>query len=348
VNVVRDGFGFTSAGEPVDRYTVDNGVVRLQAITYGGIITSLVVPDRTGQRDDIALGFDSLHEYERASPYFGAIVGRYANRLAHGRFRVDQVTHQVATNEGAHHLHGGRRGFDKRMWEAQVRETDDGTAVVFSRVSVAGEEGYPGTLAVRVIYTISAHQLRIEYRATTSAPTIVNLTQHTYFDLSAGVSATIDDHILMIAGKRFTAVDGELIPTGAIAPVAGTPLDFRTPQRIGARIGADDPQLRHGGGYDHNWVLDDLAGGAPAATVFDQQSGRTLTIHTTEPGLQFYSGNRLSVPRGKSGRAYPRRSGFCLETQHFPDSPSHPHFPSTVLRPGQTFRSQTTWTFGCQ
>jgi aldose 1-epimerase len=348
VRVEKDSYGATTNGEAIDRFTIANDSIELQTITYGGIITSLRVPDRAGVSDDIVLGFDALEGYERASPYFGAIVGRYANRIAFGRFTLDGVTHQLATNEGAHHLHGGWRGFDKHVWQAAPFERADCAGVRFSRVSESGEEQYPGALRADVTYSIGQTPgITIEYEATTSAPTIVNMTQHSYFDLSAGAASDVLDHVLTIQARCYTPVDRALIPTGVIAPVDDTPFDFLAPRPIGLRIDADDMQLQYGAGYDHNWVLDDTGGDRPAATVHEPRSGRTLTISTTEPGIQFYSGNRLNVPSGKSGRAYRPRTGFCLESQHFPDSPSYPQFPSTVLRPGQRFHSRTTWMFDC-
>ncbi len=347
VTVVEESFGCTSEGLHVGRFSIANGQVELSVISYGGIIQSLVVPDADGRPADVVLGFDALRDYERSSQYFGAIIGRYANRISHARFTLDGRTHQLTANEGEHHLHGGTRGFDKEVWEAEAFRVVDGAGVSFSRLSLAGESGYPGDLAVKVAYTLNpVNELTIDFSATTTAPTIINMTQHTYFDLSGGAVPAIDDHLLTIRADHFTAVDRDLIPTGDINPVLGTPFDFRTAHPIGARLDKTDSQLRHALGYDHNWVLDDAVGdGGANATLHDPQSGRTLQIRTTEPGLQFYSGNRLDGRAGKGGRHYNRRAGLCLETQHFPDSPSHPHFPSTVLRPGQIFRSRTTWTF---
>jgi aldose 1-epimerase len=348
VRIEQDTFGAAAHGEAIDRFTIANDSIELQTITYGGIITSLRVPDRSGARGDVVLGFDSLDAYERESPYFGAIIGRYANRIAFGRFTLDGLTHQLATNDGAHHLHGGWRGFDKRVWQANPFQRADCVGVRFSRVSESGEEQYPGALSAHVTYSIDQHPgVTIEYEATTSAATIVNMTQHTYFDLSAGAAQDVLDHVLMIRARSYTPVDATLIPTGVIAPVGETPFDFLAPHPIGLRIDADDAQLAYGGGYDHNWVLDDRRGDRPAAMVQEPHSGRTLRVWTTEPGLQFYSGNRLNIAVGKNGRGYSPRAGFCLETQHFPDSPSHSSAPSTVLRPGQHFRSRTIWTFGC-
>ena len=349
MRVEQDGFGVTANGEAIDRFTIANDRIELQAITYGGIITSLRVPDRSGVSADVVLGFDSLAGYERESPYFGAIIGRYANRIARGRFTLDGVTHHLATNDGAHHLHGGWRGFDKCVWQATPFETGDRAGVRFTRVSESGEEHYPGALTTDVTYSVNhSSRVTIDYEATASAPTIVNMTQHSYFDLSAGAAGDVLDHLLMIRAGAYTPVDAALIPTGVIAPVADTPFDFSAPRPIGLRIAAADAQLEYGAGYDHNWVLDRVThDDGPAATVYEPRSGRTLAVWTNEPGLQFYSGNRLNVREGKKRRSYAPRTGFCLETQHYPDSPSHSQFPSTVLRPGQHFHSRTTWMFGC-
>jgi aldose 1-epimerase len=347
VRLERDSFGATTNGEAINRFTIANDSIEMQTITYGGIITSLRVPDRSGVSADVVLGFDSLAGYERESPYFGAIIGRYANRLAHGRFTLDGVTHQLATNHGAHHLHGGWRGFDKHVWQATPFQTADRAGVRFTRVSESGEEHYPGALSTDVTYSVNhSPRVTIDYEATTSAPTIVNMTQHSYFDLSAGTAADVLDHVLTIRAGGYTPVDAALIPTGVIAPVVDTPFDFRSPRPIGLRIDAADTQLQYGRGYDHNWVLDTVTDDRPVATVYEPRSGRTLAVWTSEPGIQFYTGNRLNVREGKNRRAYAPRTGFCLETQHFPDSPSHAQFPSTVLRPGQRFHSRTTWMFG--
>lgn len=349
MNVCHDTFGVTIDGEAIERFTLANDRgLELQAINYGGIITALCVPDRGGCPADIVLGFETLRDYERESPYFGAIIGRYANRIAQGQFSLDGVVHQLARNDGVHHLHGGLRGFDRRTWDAEPIENGAAVGVSFSRVSAAGEEQYPGALSVQVSYTLGhENEVAIEYTATTDAATVVNLTQHSYFDLSAGGSGTILDHVLMINGSYYTPVGSDLIPTGALVPVRDTPFDFLSPVPVGSRIATSDPQLAYGRGYDHNWVLDDAGQDTRlAATVHEASSGRTLDIWTSEPGIQLYTGNLLNVQRGKGGRRYPSRSGFCLETQHFPDSPSHPGFPSTVLRAEHVFRSRTVWKFG--
>jgi aldose 1-epimerase len=348
VRVEQDGFGVTTNGEAIDRFPIAHDRIELQTITYGGITTALRVPDRAGVSADVVVGFESLGSYERESAYFGAIIGRYANRIADGRLTRDGVTHQLATNDGAHHLHGGWRGFDTRVWQATPVQTADCAGVRFTRVSESGEEDYPDALSTDVTYSVNhCRRVTIDDEATTSAPTIVNMTQHSYVDLSAGAAADVLDHLLTIRACEYTTVDATLIPTGVIAPVVGTPFDFSAPRPIGQRIDAADRQLQCGGGYDHSWVLETVTDDRPVATVSEPRSGGTLAVWTSEPGIQFYSGNRLNVRAGKERRAYAPRSGFCLETQHFPDSPSHSQFPSTVLRPGQCFHSRTTWMFGC-
>lgn len=348
----RAPFGTTPDGSQVEAFTLTNANgIELKAISYGAIIVSLRVPDRTGRMDDIVLGYDSLQGYLRVSPYFGAIVGRYGNRIGSGRFTLDGRTYRLATNNGPNHLHGGNRGFDKVVWQAEPLQNDSGVGVTFTYTSPDGEEGYPGTLLARVSYTLTDRdELVVEYHATTDQATPVNLTQHTYFNLAGDGRGDILGHELLINADSFTPVDSTLIPTGSMAPVDGTPFDFRTPTAIGARIGADDQQLRFGGGYDHNFVLqqEDAAIGR-AARVVEPSTGRTLDIYTTEPGLQFYSGNFLDgTITGKGGRVYHHRYGLCLETQHYPDSPNQPQFPSTVLRPGQEYRSRTVLVFGVQ
>ena len=354
-------FGTTSTGEVVDLFTMTNANgIEVRAITYGGIILSIKTPDRDGRWDDIVLGFDSLEPYEAGSPYFGSIIGRYGNRIAGGRFTLDGETFALATNNGPNHLHGGDIGFDKVVWRGEPFEREDAVGVVFTYSSPDGEEGYPGTLNVRVTYTLTdANELIFDYHATTDRATPVNLTQHSYFNLAGTASDNILGHELTIDASRFTPVDSTLIPTGELVPVEGTPFDFRTARSIGARIDVDDPQLQNGLGYDHNFVLDadpDVTSGLTenigvglhrAAFVLEPVTGRTLEIHTEEPGIQFYSGNFLDgTISGKAGRVYAHRSGFCLETQHFPDSPNQPAFPSTILRPGEEYNTRTVLIFG--
>jgi aldose 1-epimerase len=334
----------------VEVFTLTNAHgVEVRAMTYGGIIVALRLPDRNGRLDDVVLGYDSLQGYLRSSPYFGAVVGRYGNRIAKGRFVLDGVTYRLATNNGPNHLHGGLRGFDKVVWQAEPFQSDSGVGVTLSYTSPDGEEGYPGTLRARVRYLLTdRNELIVDYDATSDKATPVNLTQHSYFNLVGGGRRDILDHQLWINADGYTPVDSTLIPTGAIDSVAGTPFDFRTPTAIGARIGQDHPQLHFGAGYDHNWVLRrEGAGLAHAARLVEPTSGRTLDIYTTEPGLQFYSGNFLDgTITGKGGQVYGHRYGLCLETQHYPDSPNHPQFPSTILRPGDEYRSRTVFAFG--
>ncbi len=347
-HVSRAPFGKTPNGETVELVTLTNGNgVTLRVMTYGGIIVSLTVPDRAGRLGDVVLGYDSLAGYLRTSPYFGAIVGRYGNRIAKGRFSVGGTEYRLATNNGPNSLHGGIRGFDKVVWTAEAFEGDSGVGVRLGYTSVDGEEGYPGTLRVTVTYTLTArNEVAIDYQATTDRATPVNLTQHSYFNLAG--SGDILGHELTLAADRFTPVDSTLIPTGELAEVAGTPFDFRAPHRIGERIGHDDEQLRRGRGYDHNFVLTRPDSGlALAARLIDSSSGRTLEVRTTEPGIQFYTGNFLDGSiTGKAGTVYRPRTGLCLETQHFPNSPNVPAFPSTILEPGRTYHSKTVWTFG--
>jgi len=347
--VTRSSFGKTPDGQAVDVFTLTNARgLEVRAITYGGIIVSLRVPDREGRFDDVVLGYDHLEGYLRASPFFGAIVGRYGNRIAKGRFTLDGQERKLATNNGPNHLHGGTKGFDKVVWKGESFEAKGRVGVAFSHTSPDGDEGYPGNLKVRVAYTLTDRdELSFEYSATTDKATPVNLTQHTYFNLT-GASRDILAHELTIDADGYTPVDATLIPIGVVAPVSGTPFDFRKPTAIGARIGQEDPQLRNGQGYDHNFVLRGRAERlAHAARLFDPTTGRVLDVDTTEPGLQFYSGNFLDGSiTGKSARVYRQRYGLCLETQHFPDSPNQPAFPSTILRPGQEYRSKTVLTFG--
>ena len=343
--VTRSPFG-TVSGQNVEMFTLRNAHgVEVKATSYGAIITSIVTPDRNGRPGDIVLGFDTIEGYLKDSPYFGTVVGRYGNRIAKGRFTLDGRTYTLATNNGPNHLHGGLKGFDKVVWKAEPLQGK--TGVAFSRLSPDGEEGYPGNLDVRITYELTdRNELVMDYHATSDKATPVNLTQHSYFNLAG--EGDILGHQLMIAADRYTPVDTTLIPTGDLAPVEGTPFDFRTATAIGARIDQANEQLKNGGGYDHNWVLTRKdASRQLAARVVEPKTGRTLEVSTTEPGVQFYSGNFLDGKViGKAGRAYQRRSGLCLETQHFPDSPNQPKFPSTILRPGGAYESQTVFTFG--
>jgi aldose 1-epimerase len=330
-------------------YTIRNSSgVEARILTYGGIIASLRTPDRNGVFDDIVLGFDSLSSYVHDSPYFGAIVGRYANRIANGRFTLDGKTYQLPINNPPNSLHGGDRGFDKAVWEAAPFDRPDGVGVTLSHVSPDGDQGYPGTVRVQVTYTLSdRNELSVAYHATADKATPINLSQHTYFNLT-GAARDVLGHVLTLNADRYTPVDSTLIPTGELASVAGTPFDFRAATAIGARIGADDEQLRRGHGYDHNVVLTRAPSGLThAAHVLEPASRRTLDVYTDQPGVQFYTGNFLDgTLHGKGGRVYGFRYGFCLETQHFPDSPNEPSFPSTILRPGRAFDSRTVFVFG--
>ncbi len=344
--VARAPFGKTADGTGVEIFTLknDNGI-EVRITNYGAIITSLRVPDRSGAFADIVLGFETLDGYLGAHPYFGAVVGRYANRIADGRFRIDGIGHRLAVNNGPNHLHGGVKGFDKQVWDAEVL---GGNGVRLSRVSRDGEEGYPGNLQVAVAYSLTNYnELIVEYQATTDQPTIVNLSQHSYFNLAGAGNGDILGHQLTIAADRYTPVNATSIPTGALAPVAGTPFDFRQATAIGARIDAKHPQLTHGGGYDHNYVLNRKGNALQfAARVVEPISGRVLEVATTEPGMQLYTGNFLDGGIvGKGNLSYGRRAGLCLETQHFPDSPNRSEFPSTVLRPGETYSSRTVFKF---
>jgi len=351
--LTRTLFGRMPDGTAIDLFTLTNGHgIELRTIPYGAVIVSISVPDRAGRLDDVVLGFDTLDDYLTKSRYFGAVVGRYANRIAKGRFVLDGTTYQLAINNGPSHLHGGIKGFDKVVWHAEPIERDGNVSVVYTYASGDGEEGYPGALSVRVIYTLTAaNEITVEYDAKTDKPTIVNLTQHTYFNLAGDGTGEILGHQLTIDADRFTPIDDTLIPTGELAPVEGTPFDFRKPMPIGARIDGDHEQLRNAKGYNHDFVINrpanDPSAFVHAARLVDPTTGRTLDVSTTQPGMQFYSGNFLdgSVV-GKRGRRYNHRYGLCLETQHFPDSPNHANFPSTVVRPGQPFRSKTTFAFG--
>ena len=349
MTVPRAPFGVLPSGEAVEVYTLGNAKsVEVRAMTYGAAIVSVRVPNRAGRVDDVVLGFDDLDDYVTKARFFGTVVGRYGNRIGRGRFSLDGSTIQLATNNGPNHLHGGVKGFDTVVWKAAPFERDGSVGVTFTYLSADGEEGYPGALEASVAYTLTPrNELILDYTARTNRATPINLTNHSYFNLAGRGHGDILQHQLRLYAGRYTPTDATQIPTGEIAPVAGTPFDFRTPSAIGARIDAGDEQLRRGNGYDHNFVIDgfDRSKGPvlhPAARVVDPGSGRTLDVATTEPGVQFYSGNNLDQTRNGFGP----RTAFCLETQHFPDSPNHSNFPSTILRPGDTYRSTTVYTFG--
>lgn len=350
--ISQRSFGVAPGGDTVTLFILTNPHgMEVHVMNYGGIITSIRVPDRTGAFDDVVLGYDSLAGYVRNSPYFGAIVGRYGNRIAKGQFTLDGKTYQLAKNNGPNALHGGLQGFDKVVWHAEPFTHDSSVGIVLTHTSPDGDQGYPGTLQATVTYTLTpANDLTVDYHATTDKATPINLTQHSYFNLAGAGKGDVLGHIVMLNADRFTPVDSTLIPTGVLEPVAGTPLDFRTPTAIGARIAEPDLQLKYAGGYDHNFVLNRTGPGLSlAAHVVEPTTGRVLTISTTEPGVQFYTGNFLDgTITGKAGRTYLRRYGFALETQHFPDSPNHANFPSTILRPGTPYDSHTVFAFGVE
>jgi aldose 1-epimerase len=346
--IEKAGFGRVG-NQDVDIYTLTNRHgVEVRVMTYGAAIVSLKTPDRAGRLANIVLGFDTLDPYLAGVPYFGATVGRFANRIAGGRFTLDGASYQLDRNDGPNSLHGGSRGFDKRTWSAIAIDTENGPGVRLTYVSAAGEDGYPGQLTAHVVYQLRDDDtLSIDFDATTTAPTPVNLANHAYFNLSGDTGREILDHRLTIMAEKFTPVDATLIPTGELRPVAGTPFDFRKATAIGARIGDADEQLRLGRGYDHNWVLDKPKPGAmsTAAILADPHSGRVLEVRTTQPGLQFYSGNFLDGKPAGSGTVFRHRTGLCLETQHFPNSPNEPSFPSAILQPGQTYSEHTVLVF---
>jgi aldose 1-epimerase len=337
-------------GTPITIYTLTNAAgAEVRAITYGAILVSVKVPDRSGTFADVVIGHDSLEGYLNRSRFFGALVGRYGNRIGGAQFTLDGRTYTLAKNNGANHLHGGVKGFDKQVWHGAVTKDARGPSITLTRTSPDGEEGYPGTLVVSVTYTVSEkNELIVDYRATTDKPTHVNLTNHSYFNLAGEGSGDILAHRVTIDADHYTPGDAGQIPTGELAPVAGTPFDFRKETAVGARVDADHEQLRIGTGYDHNFVLRRSGPGlVHAVRVVDPASGRTMDVSTTEPGVQFYTGNKLDGSyNGKSGHVYGKRSALCLETQHFPDSPNKPAFPTTVLRPGQEYRSTTVYAFG--
>ncbi len=346
--IIKSSFG-QAGGQAVDIYTLTNAHgIEARIMTYGATLVSLKTPDRAGRLANIILGFDTIDPYVAGVPYFGATVGRYANRIAGGRFTLDGKTYQLAANDGPNSLHGGVKGFDKRVWKAQLLNSARGNALRLTYVSADSEEGYPGQLTAHVTYRLGEDDtLSIAFDATATAPTPVNLANHAYFNLSGDPGRPILDQVLTIDADRFTPVDATLIPTGELRAVAGTPFDFRTPHIIGNRIAAEDEQLGRGHGYDHNWVLNKPRAGAMtrAAVLRDPASGREIELRTTQPGLQFYSGNFLDGKPAGGGTVFAHRTGLCLETQHFPDSPNHPAFPATILRPGQTYSETTLLAF---
>jgi aldose 1-epimerase len=346
--ISRAPFGKLQNGTEVSLYTLSNIMGTKMTVTnYGGIIVSIVTEDKDGNFEDVVLGFDSLSQYEKSNPFFGCIVGRYGNRIAKGKFKLDDQTYNLAINNDPNHLHGGLKGFDKVVWDAEDSSGPEGAVLKLKYTSKDMEEGYPGNLATEVTYTLTNdNELKIDYKATTDKKTVVNLTNHSYFNLSGNTKSDILGHELMIAASKFLPVDKTLIPTGQLQDVKGTPFDFTKPFTVGARIDDNHPQLKNAGGYDHCWVFDKLSIASPAATVYDSASGRFMEMFTTEPGVQFYSGNFLTGSlTGKFDTVYKKRMGLCLETQHYPDSPNRPSFPTTVLNPGDVYKSQTIYKF---
>lgn len=351
-SVKKGSFGKTADGRAVEIYTLKNSTgAESKIITYGGTVVSLKMPDKRGKFADVVLGYDSIGNYEKGQSYFGALIGRYGNRIGKGKFTLGGTDYALAKNNGENHLHGGLKGFDKVVWTARPSVDAAGANLELTYLSRDGEEGYPGNLSVKVVYTLTENnELKIVYSATTDKNTVVNLTHHSYFNLAGAGAGEILNHQLTLYADRFTPTDDGSIPLGELRAVKGTPFDFSTATAIGARINQDEQQLNWGKGYDHNWVLNKTGGAlALAATVYEPTTGRVLEVSTTEPGIQFYSGNYLDgAIKGKNGKDYPRRSGFCLETQHFPDSPNKPEFPTTVLKTGETYSQTTVYKFSAR
>jgi aldose 1-epimerase len=344
-----EAFRRTIDGSQVELYTLKNKNGLEATITnYGGIVVSLTVPDKNGKLGDVVLGYDTLNDYIGNTPYFGSLIGRYGNRIAKGKFTISGVDYQLAQNNAENTLHGGRKGFDKVVWKAEKLDTPEGPALKLTYTSKDGEENYPGALRCEVIYTLTNdNELKIQYSAETDKPTFVNLTHHSYFNLKDAGASDILGHELMIKSDKFTPVDKGLIPTGELRPVAGTPFDFNKPTAIGARVESDDEQMKFGKGYDHNWVLNRTGNDLElVASLYEPTTGRFMEVLTTEPGLQFYCGNFLDgTNKGKGGTVYQHRTGLCLETQHFPDSPNQPDFPTTQLQPGEKYTQTTVYRF---
>jgi aldose 1-epimerase len=344
-------FGTTKDDQPIDLYVLTSKAgFEVTVSNYGGTLVSLKAAGRKQEMADVILGYDSVTSYEEGKAYFGGTIGRYGNRIAHGRFTLDGLTYTLGKNDGENSLHGGLIGFNKRVWTAKDVSSSVGQALELTYLSKNGEEGFPGNLSAKAVFTVSANnnELKIEYSATTDQVTVLNLTNHAYFNLAGQGNGDVLGHQLILYAGKYTPVDATLIPTGKLLSVRNTPFDFSQPTAIGARINQNDEQLKFGRGYDHNWVLDRASQDSlsPAAEAYDPRSGRVLRILTTEPGVQFYSGNFLDgTIHGKGGRVYEHRSAFCLETQHFPDSPNHPNFPLTTLKPGEEFRSTTVYQF---
>ena len=351
--IKKESFGKTTGGEQIDIYTLSNKKGMGVSITnFGATVVTLRVPDWAGKATDIVLGYDTLDGYEKGTSYFGATVGRYGNRIAGGKFSIDGKTYTLPKNNGENTLHGGIVGFNKKVWKAREIAAKGGESLEMTYLSADGEEGFPGNLSTKVVFTLPAdrNELKIDYAATTDKDTVLNLTNHSYFNLAGEGNGDILDHVMTLHAKQFTPVDKGLIPTGELKNVAGTPMDFNNATAIGKRINESDEQLVFGKGYDHNWVLTRAEGSelSIAAEAYDPKSGRKLEVLTTEPGVQFYSGNFLDGAKGKGNKPYPQRAAFCLETQHFPDSPNHPNFPSTLLKPNAGFHSQTVFRFSAK
>src|SRR5580765_2845319 len=350
-DVKKQAFGKTPEGAEVDLYTLTNANgMQAGIINYGGTVVSLTAPDRNGKYADIVLGLDDPAAYAKATAFFGALIGRYGNRIGHAEFKLDGNTYKLPANDNGNTLHGGPEGFDKRIWTAVPGSGPDGQTLELTYVSKDGEAGFPGTLTSKVVYTLTPkNELKIDYTATTDKPTVVNLTNHSYFNLAGQGEGDILGHEVMINADRFTPVDDKLIPTGELKPVAGTPFDFTKPTAIGARIDGADEQLKFGKGYDHNWVLNKSGDGlTKAAEVNEPKSGRVMEVWTTEPALQFYTGNFLDGTLKGKGKTYPHRGAFCMETQHYPDSPNKPAFPTTELKPGATYHTTTLYRFSAR
>lgn len=351
-SVKTGAWGKTADGKAVEIYTLKNSKgAEARIISYGGTVVSLKMPDKNGKFADVVLGYDSLPDYEKNQSYIGALIGRYANRIGKGKFTLDGKEYNLATNNNGNHLHGGLKGFDKVVWTARSFVDNSGANLELNYLSKDGEEGYPGKLTVKVIYTLTENdELKVVYLATTDKNTVVNLTQHAYFNLAGAGQGDILKHQLTLYADKFTPTDGGSIPTGELRSVKGTPFDFTTATAIGARINQADEQLKFGNGYDHNWVLNKSDNSlSHAATVYEPASGRVMDVYTTERGLQFYAGNYLDgAIKGKGGKNYPRRSGFCLEAQNFPDSPNKPNFPASVLKPGETYSQTTVYKFSAK